>query len=123
MILFKRYTGFLRSASDKYGNTYTDWRCKYMNRAGLIMIFKSFSEPEKYMIFFFPETPAWAFMHTSIGTITITKDQIVLVTMNSIYEFEIDMRCVPEFKLPYLVDNARMFFEEQLNKKTYAPHA
>ena len=45
--------GILRKAEDKNGRKYMDWRIPYMDQLGLIMVYKSDSRYEKYMIYFF----------------------------------------------------------------------
>ena len=45
--------GILRKAEDKNGRKYMDWRIPYMDQPGLIMVYKSGSRYEKYMIYFF----------------------------------------------------------------------
>ena len=44
--------GILRKAEDKNGRKYMDWRIPYMDQPGLIMVYKSDSRYEKYMIYF-----------------------------------------------------------------------
>ena len=43
--------GILRKAEDKCGRKYMDWRIPYMDQPGLIMVYKSDSRYEKYMIY------------------------------------------------------------------------
>ncbi len=45
--------GILRKAEDKNSRKYMDWRMPYMDQPGLIMVYKSDSRYEKYMIYFF----------------------------------------------------------------------
>lgn len=90
--------GYFRGASDKYGQTYTDWRAPYIDRSGLLMIYASDSRPGKYMFFFFT-APASGFaghyLKTTVGEIETEENDIIkLTTKNSIYRFEPDDSCM-----------------------------
>lgn len=45
--------GILRKVEDKNGRKYMDWQIPYMNQPGLIMVYKSDSQYEKYLVYFF----------------------------------------------------------------------
>lgn len=62
--------GILRKAEDKNGRKYMDWRIPYMDQLGLIMVYKSDSRYEKYMIYFFTSPASKCpgkYLHTTYG--------------------------------------------------------
>ena len=85
--------GILRKAEDKNGRKYMDWRIPYMDQLGLIMVYKSDSRYEKYMIYFFT-SPAnkcpGKYLHTTYGSIQVEDGSLTIRTKNSVYEFELD---------------------------------
>ena len=92
--------GILRKAEDKNGRKYMDWRIPYMDQLGLIMVYKSDSRYEKYMIYFFT-SPA----SKCPGSLTIR-------TKNSVYEFELDASCVSEVDMILLLRMVNEYFRD-----------
>ena len=89
--------GILRKAEDKNGRKYMDWRIPYMDQLGLIMVYKSDSRYEKYMIYFFTSPASKCpgkYLHTTYGSIQVEDGSLTIRTKNSVYEFELDASCV-----------------------------
>ena len=80
--------GILRKAEDKNGRKYMDWRIPYMDQPGLIMVYKSDSRYEKYMIYFFTSPASKChgkYLHTTYGSIQVEDGSLTIRTKNSVY--------------------------------------
>ena len=79
--------GILRKAEDKNGRKYMDWRIPYMDQLGLIMVYKSDSRYEKYMIYFFTSPASKCpgkYLHTTYGSIQVEDGSLTIRTKNRI---------------------------------------
>ena len=107
--------GILRKAEDKNGRKYMDWRIPYMDQLGLIMVYKSDSRYEKYMIYFFT-SPAnkcpGKYLHTTYGSIQVEDGSLTIRTKNSVYEFELDASCVSEVDMILLLRTVNEYFRD-----------
>ncbi len=75
--------GILRKAEDKNGRKYMDWRIPYMDQPGLIMVYKSDSRYEKYMIYFFTSPASdcpGKYLHTTYGSIQVEDGSLTIRT-------------------------------------------
>ena len=112
MHLEETYTGFMRIASNRDGKPYKDWRERYVDQAGLIMVFQSDSRPDKYAVYFF--MPRGMYMHSSLGELQIQDGKIRIETERSIYEFEEDQECLTMAEGLIALENATLYFGEKL---------
>ena len=107
--------GILRKAEDKNGRKYMDWRIPYMDQLGLIMVYKSDSRYEKYMIYFFTSTAnkcPGKYLHTTYGSIQVEDGSLTIRTKNSVYEFELDASCVSEVDMILLLRTVNEYFRD-----------
>lgn len=108
--------GILRKAEDKNGRKYMDWRIPYMDQLGLIMVYKSDSRYEKYMIYFFT-SPAnkcpGKYLHTTYGSIQVEDGSLTIRTKNSVYEFELDAHAVSEVDMILLLRTVNEYFRDE----------
>ena len=88
--------GILRKVEDKNGRKYMDWQIPYMNQPGLIMVYKSGSQYEKYLVYFFtnPASDCPEYLHTTYRSLRVEDGSLTIRTKNSVYEFELDASCV-----------------------------
>lgn len=91
---------------------YKDWRERYVDQAGLIMVFQSDSRPDKYAVYFF--LPSDEYMHSSCGELQIQDGKIRIETERSIYEFEEDQECLTMAEGLIALENATLYFGEKL---------
>lgn len=118
----KGYIGILKSATDKSGQKYNNWRSAYVGHPGLIMRVEVLSEGEYEFLVFLPADLPGKYLRTSQGKVTIEEAKIVVETKNSRYEFLLDKKCVSQEKLPYLLQNGEFFLmcgksEEELRQE------
>ena len=107
--------GILRKAEDKNGRKYMDWRIPYMDQLGLIMVYKSDSRYEKYMIYFFTSPASKCpgkYLHTTYGSIQVEDGSLTIRTKNSVYEFELDASCVSEVDMILLLRMVNEYFRD-----------
>lgn len=91
--------GTLVSARTKQGETYTDWRCVYLDWPGLIVVRASDTAPGKKLVCLYPcapDEPEQPYFETSRGDISAGEDSFVIETENSVYEFSLNDGCLPE---------------------------
>ena len=85
-----------------------------MDQLGLIMVYKSASRYEKYMIYF--TSPAskcpGKYLHTTYGSIQVDDGALTIRTKNSIYEFELDASCVSEVDMILLLHTVNEYFRD-----------
>lgn len=113
MHLEETYTGIMRAASNRDGKPYKDWRERYVDQAGLILIFQSDSRPGKYAVYFF--LPMGMYMHSSLGELQIQDGKIRIETERSVYEFEENQECLTMAEGLIALENATLYFGEKLN--------
>ena len=111
--------GILLKAQDKNGRKYMDWRIPYMDQLGLIMVYKSDSWYEKYMIYFFTSPASKCpgkYLHTTYGSIQVEDGSLTIRTKNSVYEFELDASCVSEVDMILLLRMVNEYFRDDGSK-------
>lgn len=116
------YIGILEKVTEKSGQEYDGWRSIYVGHPGLIMEFDITGKEECGFLVFLPADLPGKYLQTSKGKVTIDEGKIVAETKNSRYEFILDDKCVPQEKLPYLLQNAEFFLmrgksEEELRQE------
>ena len=86
-----------------------------MDQPGLIMVYKSDSRYEKYMIYFFTspasDCPGKS-LHTTYGSIQVEDGSLTIRTKNSVYEFELDASCVSEVDMILLLHTVNEYFRD-----------
>ena len=107
--------GILRKAEDKCGRKYMDWRIPYMDQLGLIMVYKSDSRYEKYLVYFFTSPASdcpGKYLHTTYGSIQVEDGLLTIRTKNSVYEFELDASCISKADMILLLHTVNEYFRD-----------
>ena len=90
-----------------------------MDQLGLIMVYKSDSRYEKYMIYFFTSPASKCpgkYLHTTYGSIQVEDGSLTIRTKNSVYEFDLDASCVSEVDMILLLHTVNEYFRDDGSK-------
>ena len=94
--------GILRKAEDKNGRKY-------------IMVYKSDSRYEKYLVYFFTSPASdcpGKYLHTTYGSIQVEDGLLTIRTKNSVYEFELDASCISKADMILLLHTVNEYFRD-----------
>lgn len=111
MHLSEVYPGYLRTAVDNSnGRAYRDWRRKYFQKPGVIVIQYLDSETDKGSAYLFLKDLPGEHLRTSIGDVQITDDTIQIKTVRSLYMFLRNSECLSEVDMVELKKRAEKCF-------------
>lgn len=112
MHLSEIYPGYLRMAADNNrGFAYRDWRRKYFQKPGILIIQHLDSEPDKGSAYLFLKGLPGEHLRTSIGDVKISDDTIQIKAVRSLYLFLRNSECLSESDMVELKKRAEKCFD------------
>ena len=107
MHLREVYPGYLRiTADNNRGFAYRDWRRKYFQKPGVIVIQYLDSEQDKGSAYLFLKDLPGEHLCTSIGDVHITDDTIQIKTVRSLYLLFRNSKCLSDVDMVELKKRA-----------------
>ena len=86
--------GTMIAANKLDGTPYINWRCKYINKSGMLGIWVDPTGDSDYIFVFFPFTDNGMehFLRTSPGVLSYDKESkaLTMTTMNSVYKLKVN---------------------------------
>ena len=114
MHLENSYLGYMRKAESlrHRGHLSHEWLVPFMDDWGLILVFQSDSQPELRIVYMFGK--GGRYMHTSKGQLRMNGRVMQIETVRSLYEFELNPKCVPANFLRVMIGTADQLVGEDL---------